>query len=97
MNPLLKKPSFEICVPPQRNSVAMHSPDLCDVGSSGVTGVQGESNGALKELVIQTTNRNIAVGGNQCISIEPDDSVMDADKIVWLKMYFLKLTLLSVK
>ena len=61
----------------------MHSPDLCDGGSSGITGVQGESNGALKELVVQATNWNFAVEGNQCISIVLDDSVME---IIWLKM-----------
>ena len=30
--------------------------------------------------------------GNQCIAIEPDDSVMDADKIVWLKMCHVQLS-----
>jgi len=36
----VKKPHLEICAS-QGNSVAMHSSDLCDGGSSGVTGVQG--------------------------------------------------------
>jgi len=38
----------EICIQSQRNSVAMHCPDLCDGGSSGVTGVQG----FLKAMVV---------------------------------------------
>jgi len=36
----VKKPRLEICAS-QGNSVAMHSPYLCDGDSSGVTGMQG--------------------------------------------------------
>ena len=79
----VKKPRLEKCIPPLGNSAAMHSSDLCDSGS---TSVQAKSNGDFKEPVEQTTKPNVAVEGNQCITIEPDDSVMDADKIVWLKM-----------
>jgi len=46
-------------------SLAMHSPDLCD-GSS--TGVPAESNGDLKELVIQTKPLNIYWTRWQCDS-----------------------------
>jgi len=49
----VKELRLEICIPPQGNSVAMQSPDLCDDSYSGVP---AEHNGALKELVIQTTN-----------------------------------------
>jgi len=62
----------------------MTSLDLCDGGSSST---QGKNNGALKDLVVQVANQNIATAeGEECITIEPDNSVMDADEIVWLKM-----------
>ena len=33
-------------------------------------------------------SKHVSVEGNQCISIEPDDSVMDAEKIIWLSLTF---------
>ena len=60
----VKKPHLEKSVPPLGNSVAMHSSDLCDSGS---TSVQEKSNGDLKEPAEQTTKPNVAVEGNQCI------------------------------
>jgi len=57
----------------------MHSLDLCDGGFSGV---QGKNNGALKDLVVQAANQNTTAEGEECVTIKPDNSVMDADKIV---------------
>jgi len=62
----VKKLHLEICAS-QGNSVAMHSPDSCNGGSSGVTGVQGESNRSLR-FFVQPTGAKISHSGGSTIA-----------------------------